>query len=192
MRSRVQIAEALRIILRPARRPLLQLLAVAGILFALRFVGLGTASCPGMSLQRKQYLLAAVRIEHLSAGLRKYRADCGRYPTAWEGLAQLWRSNGEACWHGPYISESATDPWNRPYIYDADSNPPKVVSYGADGIPGGEYFDADLSSANLTYAIAETPQERRSRLLSRAIWCAALLTLGVSAYGLVRIGLSEK
>jgi general secretion pathway protein G len=44
------------------------------------------------------------------------------------------------------------DPWNREYIYitpGPDGRPFEILTYGADGQPGGENENRDLSSANL-------------------------------------------
>ena len=44
------------------------------------------------------------------------------------------------------------DPWDRSYLYvmpGPDGHPYEVLSYGADGQPGGEGENADISSANL-------------------------------------------
>jgi len=45
------------------------------------------------------------------------------------------------------------------------STPPEIVSYGADGEPGGEFFNADISSRNLRYSIPDTPSVVRGRRL---------------------------
>ena len=44
------------------------------------------------------------------------------------------------------------DPWKRPYLYvtpGPDGHPYEVLSYGADGLPGGEGPNGDISSVNL-------------------------------------------
>ena len=94
---------------------------------------------------------------------------------------------GEPRWRGPYISEKPTDPWLRPYIYDDVANPPKIISYGADGVPGGAYFDTDLSSADLTFEIPDTPHERWTKVAWLGLGCAALLTFCISVYDLIRL-----
>jgi general secretion pathway protein G len=41
------------------------------------------------------------------------------------------------------------DPWGNPYNYSAEGSSYTIVSYGADGRPGGSEYDADISSDNL-------------------------------------------
>jgi general secretion pathway protein G len=57
-----------------------------------------------------------------------------------------------ARWRGPYLAnttEVPLDPWNHPYRYDLLA-PRKgfylITCFGADGKPGGEDDNADLSS----------------------------------------------
>jgi general secretion pathway protein G len=65
-------------------------------------------------------------------------ADKGRYPSNEEGLASLPLKN-------------FTDPWERPYQYNQPgrSGPFEVISYGADGVEGGEGPNADIASWHL-------------------------------------------
>lgn len=41
------------------------------------------------------------------------------------------------------------DPWGNPYVYRAEGAAYTIMSYGADGRPGGSGYDADISSDNL-------------------------------------------
>jgi general secretion pathway protein G len=41
------------------------------------------------------------------------------------------------------------DPWNHPYVYQypgPSGDTPLVESYGADGAPGGDGYNADISN----------------------------------------------
>jgi len=53
-------------------------------------------------------------------------------------------------WQGRHLPSSIPrDPWNREYIYSFPGTHgprPEVVSYGADGIPGGSGINADVTS----------------------------------------------
>jgi general secretion pathway protein G len=94
---------------------------------------------------------AKLQIDRLAGILDIYRLNVGRYPTTEEGLkALLSPPSGAQGWRGPYIDneEALFDPWSTPYIYRApgDEGRPYVIeSYGADGVPGGEGENADLS-----------------------------------------------
>jgi general secretion pathway protein G len=93
----------------------------------------------------------------LDQALKMYRLDNGFYPSAEQGLVSLilppeseplpmsWKPGG-------YIegTESPKDPWGRDYIY---RNPGEngvdfeIISLGADGVEGGEAYNADINSA---------------------------------------------
>lgn len=92
---------------------------------------------------------AAVQIADLEKGLDLFKLDIGRYPTTDEGLAALVKApSGLPSWNGPYIKgEVPQDPWGRPYRYTAQGGKVEIVSFGADGAPGGEGEDADIRNA---------------------------------------------
>src|SRR5258708_26737478 len=81
----------------------------------------------------------------------QYKLDTGTFPTAEQGLQALWaQPEGVPNWHGPYVTkEIAPDPWGHPYIYKfpgEHGDEPDLISYGADGQPGGEGYNADILS----------------------------------------------
>ena len=88
--------------------------------------------------------------------LKLYRLDNTFYPSTDQGLQALtvkpttnpipmnWKQGG-------YLERLPNDPWGRPYLY---LNPGvkgeiDVMSYGADGQPGGEGNNADIGSWGL-------------------------------------------
>lgn len=98
---------------------------------------------------------ARSQMEMLGAALDAYRLDNGRYPTTAQGLEALWREPTieprPNNWRGPYLRRSVPlDPWGNPYVYispgEANPNGYDLLSYGADGQPGGEGEDADILS----------------------------------------------
>jgi len=95
-------------------------------------------------------------IRTIMQALKLYRLDNARYPTTEQGLAALvkppdvpplapnWKSGG-------YLERLPLDPWKNSYQY---LNPGlrgeiDVFSFGADGVAGGEGFDADVGSWTL-------------------------------------------
>ena len=101
---------------------------------------------------------AAVDIQALEQALQMYKLDNGQYPTTEQGLqalvelpstgrlAKRWRKGG-------YLDKGKVpkDPWGNDYVYispgmhgDFD-----IISYGADGEPGGEGPDADINNWEL-------------------------------------------
>jgi general secretion pathway protein G len=97
---------------------------------------------------------ARSQIEMLGAALDAYRLDNGRYPSTQQGLAALWEAptvEPAPNWTQPYLRKPVpADPWGNAYVYvsPGDANPQgyDLVSYGADGQPGGEGEDADITS----------------------------------------------
>ncbi|MDP1858406.1 MAG: type II secretion system major pseudopilin GspG [Gemmatimonadaceae bacterium] len=97
---------------------------------------------------------ARSQIEMFGAALDAYRLDAGHYPSTANGLAALSQApNGAAAasWRGPYLRKVVPlDPWNHPYAFVAPGtvNPTgyDLLSYGADGTPGGDGDNADIVS----------------------------------------------
>lgn len=94
---------------------------------------------------------AKTDVNNLMQALKLYKLDNQRYPTAAQGLQALLTKPTE----GPvpsnwkhYLDKLPNDPWGRPYQY---LNPGvraevDVLSFGADGQPGGEGKNADVGS----------------------------------------------
>jgi general secretion pathway protein G len=95
-------------------------------------------------------------VASLMQALKLYRLDNGRYPSADQGLGALvakpsaepvppnWKPGG-------YIERLPKDPWGNAYVF---ANPGvygeiDVMSFGADGKPGGAGADADIHNGNL-------------------------------------------
>lgn len=92
---------------------------------------------------------AKLQIANLATALDAMAFDTGRYPNAQDGLSSLLDPpSGMEKWDGPYLKKLPKDPWNHDYVYRSPSgdNDYEVLSYGADGSPGGEGGNADLSS----------------------------------------------
>ena len=98
---------------------------------------------------------AQIQIEGLGTALMLYKLDNGMYPDTEQGLEALveqpetgvipkkWRKGG-------YLEKSKVplDPWGNEFVYlspgiygDYD-----IISYGFDGVPGGEDKDKDINS----------------------------------------------
>jgi general secretion pathway protein G len=90
-----------------------------------------------------------VLIEALSTALDTYKSDVGDYPTTEQGLeALLARPEGVSRWDGPYLKREMFDAWQRPFVYrypGRTAGRPDLISYGADGEPGGEGLNAGIS-----------------------------------------------
>ncbi|HVA56324.1 MAG: type II secretion system major pseudopilin GspG [Gemmatimonadaceae bacterium] len=89
----------------------------------------------------------------IGAALETYRHDTGAYPTSGQGLDALLMPPTvpptSDDWWGPYIlTHIPTDPWGSAYVYrrvdNAGAEGYALMSYGADGRPGGSGDDADV------------------------------------------------
>ena len=94
---------------------------------------------------------ARAQIELLGTALDTFRLDVGRYPNSQEGLAALrQRPFSSDRWDGPYLKkEVPKDPWDRPYYYRSPGEggrPYDLYSLGADGAPGGDGDNRDITS----------------------------------------------
>jgi general secretion pathway protein G len=92
---------------------------------------------------------ARLQISNLSTALDALALDTGRYPTQQEGLrALLDPPSGMDMWDGPYLKKLPKDPWNHDYVYRGPQgdNDYEIMSYGADGSPGGEGDNADITN----------------------------------------------
>jgi general secretion pathway protein G len=90
------------------------------------------------------------QIELFGTALDTFRLDVGRYPTSDEGLQALrQKPGGLDRWDGPYLRKDLPlDPWSKPYVYRSpgEHGPYDIVSYGADGTPGGDGDNRDINS----------------------------------------------
>ncbi|HYK91912.1 MAG TPA: type II secretion system major pseudopilin GspG [Acidobacteriota bacterium] len=100
---------------------------------------------PGL---RGKSQIAKIQIKEMEGALQLFRYDTARYPTTAEGLDALIINPGLTSWRGPYISrqEIPKDPWGRSFLYRCPGKPGMydLLSYGRDGVPGGEGEDADI------------------------------------------------
>ncbi len=100
---------------------------------------------------------AVIQIESLETALKLYKLDNGSYPSTEQGMQALveppevgilpgnWREGG-------YLEKGTMpkDPWNNEYIYlcPGTHGDYDIISYGADGEPGGEGKNRDITTWN--------------------------------------------
>ena len=94
---------------------------------------------------------ARTDVNNLMQALKLYKLDNQRYPTSAQGLQALLTKPTE----GPippnwkhYLDKLPNDPWGRSYQYlnPGVKGEVDVLSFGADGQPGGEGKNADIGS----------------------------------------------
>ena len=114
--------------------------AILGILAAL--------IVPKVMSRPDQARVVAARqdIASLVQALKLYRLDNKRYPSTEQGLAALVARPGATT--GGYIEKLPLDPWGKPYLYlqPGLQGEIDVFSFGADGAPGGDGYDADIGN----------------------------------------------
>lgn len=89
----------------------------------------------------------------IASAVQQYMIDCGKPESGASLDLLIERPSGipESAWKGPYLNnaDDLLDPWGHKYVliipgqHNVDFD---VVSYGADGQPGGEGEDADIVS----------------------------------------------
>ena len=98
---------------------------------------------------------AIIQIESLETTLKLYKLDNGNYPSTEQGLQALVEppevGNLPGNWReGGYLEKGKIpkDPWSNEYIYlsPGTHGDYDIISYGADGEPGGEGKNKDITS----------------------------------------------
>lgn len=94
---------------------------------------------------------ARTDVNNIMQSLRLYRLDNQRYPSTEQGLPALVTRPDKpplpTNWKA-YLDRLPSDPWGQPYVYlnPGVNGEIDVLSYGADGQPGGKGKDADVGS----------------------------------------------
>ena len=123
------------------------------LLIVLVIIGL-LAAAVGPTLYKRvkqaKQVAAKDQIQSFATALDNYFIDIGEYPKNHQGLLAL-RNNlsSNNRWDGPYMNkEIPLDPWNNAYIYASPgrSGGYEIISYGADGVEGGENENQDITS----------------------------------------------
>ena len=90
-------------------------------------------------------------IASMSSAIEQYRLDNGSYPSSDDGLMALRvRPSNANNWKGPYLEKDVpNDPWGNQYVYQSPGPSGQdflITTYGADGAPGGDGNNADITS----------------------------------------------
>ena len=133
---------------------LIEILVVVTIISILAAI-VGVQVAPRLGEAKQSAAEAQIAVFEQALGV--YRLRHGRYPTREQGLAALCRKPEVEPIPENYPEEGyldsrevPLDPWGREYVYfipGPDGRPYEIVSYGADGEPGGEGENAEVSSA---------------------------------------------
>lgn len=138
-------AIALQPPLRQAGFSLLEILIVVALI---AFIGTMVANSVFGGSDRARARLAETQLNMLAGKIEQYELDVGALPQNLEDLVR--QPSGSSSWLGPYAkADELKDPWQRPIEYRAPGTETRfdLVSLGADGRPGGEGVDRDISPA---------------------------------------------
>ena len=112
------------------------------------------------AMKKARRATATMEIQSFKSALQAFYADNAFFPGTEQGLEALVRkpSVGKMSANydeGGYLDaqEVPLDPWKNPYVYlqpGMHGGDYDIVSYGADGVEGGEGDDADVESWDLS------------------------------------------
>lgn len=96
---------------------------------------------------------AKTDMKSIETALKLYKLDNFNYPTTEQGLEALVSKTSIApeprnFKKDGYLDRLPKDPWGRDYIYisPGDHGDFDIITYGRDGVPGGEGQDADIGN----------------------------------------------
>jgi general secretion pathway protein G len=111
-------------------------LVIGSLLFFLIAVG----RLPQSSREAQEISAQAGCIEIKQAVL-SYQVAHGAPPASLAVLGNADPRNGNEAW---IDADRLLDPWHRPFVMSLENGKIRVISYGADGKPGGTGLDADI------------------------------------------------
>jgi general secretion pathway protein G len=125
---------------------ILSVLVILGLVSATLVIGFAS------KFGKAKHELAKTSLGIIIQQIELYNVEHNGFPTNDIGLRAL--TDGQATPAVTYYvtKDKLLDPWGREFQYvtpGPNSHPFEVVTYGADGQPGGEGEDADVSSTNL-------------------------------------------
>lgn len=101
-------------------------------------------------VEKSKQQITKTQIVMIENSVKMFKLDTGRYPTTEEGLKVLLENTGGISnWDGPYLEKGIPrDPWGKDYVYTypGKNYTFEIVSLGADGLPGGEGENKDITN----------------------------------------------
>jgi len=123
---------------------LIEILIVVGII---ALIGTLVANRIFGGADKAKWQLAKSQVQTLAAKIESYELDTGGVPQQLQDLVA--QPNGVSSWLGPYAKEAdIKDPWGKPFEYRVPGQRGKfdLISLGADGKPGGDSWNRDISN----------------------------------------------
>jgi len=127
---------------------LMVVIAIIGLLAAVV-----TVNVMGQTYKARKARVKA-DMDGIKNALKLYKVDNGLYP---QQITALWENPGGLPNWGPepYLEPESSppkDPWGNDYIYQFNGSDYEIITYGADGAPGGQDESQDLSSKTINQA----------------------------------------
>jgi len=104
---------------------------------------------------KARVITTRAKLSDLASAVNLFKLNSGRYPDEDMGLEELIEQPADIeTWQsGGYLTttEVPKDAWGNDFEFELNTESGKpfvIISYGADGEPGGEEFDADLYSTD--------------------------------------------
>jgi general secretion pathway protein G len=117
---------------------LIEIMVVITIL-GLIAAAVGVAVIPQLNHAKVETTRGNIRT--VMGALKLYYTQKGKYPDTGEGLGALVA--------GKQLDAAPKDAWGKELTYTLENGKPVITSYGADGNPGGQDDDADITSKDL-------------------------------------------
>ncbi len=94
---------------------------------------------------------AKADIKAIEESMNMFKLDNGFYPSSAEGIGALVQAPPRAKRFNPdgYLPKIPQDPWGNEYVFASDGRNILIASMGADGVEGGEGYNADIDSRSL-------------------------------------------
>lgn len=129
---------------------LVEILIVVGIIALLTAIAVPSYN---EYLKRGRVSKAQAQITIFVQAVTSFSMDMKRLPDPSVGLVELIENVGSSDkWKGPYLDvyEIPQDPWDNDYVFSVNENGRyEIITYGADGQPGGDGENADISNRGI-------------------------------------------
>jgi general secretion pathway protein G len=119
-------------------------LVVGGVLVLATALAFGMARLTEDDSLSPRQRQARAKIRQLETLFKSHHRIMGRFPSEQEGFSVLINAR--------LLDQVPLDPWGRPYVYRLNEQHSGVVSYGEDGVPGGQGDSADVNSGGIEEA----------------------------------------
>lgn len=127
----------------------LSLVEILVVLAILALIGGGATVYLFGVFERQKPKITTQRIQEIEKYIMSFKMDQGFLPNELQDLVRA-PTSGRDVKNYPeegYMDEDLlNDAWDNPFVYHLEGNRYEIISYGADGIEGGEGLDEDISS----------------------------------------------